>query len=206
MAKALSSYSVGSIVKIKENGVLSNFIVIAHGYPAIGQTLLLRETVSDDMVWNTSPVLYKNSAIDRWLNSEYLNTIDSNIRSKISDSSIQCATSIYDPDGSPNENINRKVFLLSAREVLDSGSGVDNNEGQKIAYFNSVERRKANNDWYTRSFIYGLSGLSNYRMVYLHADGSTVTGYYNQTPAGARPAFCLPGSAGVNESTGEILA
>lgn len=91
MAVQLSTKSLGSIVKIKENGVLVNFLVLAHNYPAAGRTLLLRNDIYDMRKWHSGEHNgYIGSEIDTWANQTYLNLIDANIRKQIVDVPIQC--------------------------------------------------------------------------------------------------------------------
>lgn len=81
----LSSKSEGSIVKIKENGVLVDFYVAKHNYESglngSGRTLVVRKDCYDNRQWHTTPVnAYATSAIDAWLNSDYKNMLDPEIR------------------------------------------------------------------------------------------------------------------------------
>lgn len=87
---ALSSKAVGSIVKIKVNGTLRDFIVVQQGKPSsiydesCNGTWLLMKDLYESRQWHSSNVNdYANSTIHKWLNNEFLNLIDANIRAQI---------------------------------------------------------------------------------------------------------------------------
>lgn len=191
-AVQLSGKAIGSIVKIKENGTLTNFIVLKHGYPTSGngRTLLLREVLYDTRPWDSGNNIYVSSDIDSWLNSTYLNLIDADIRSQIAAVSIPLSAI----------TITRKVFLLSYTEVGLSGDSNVDIEGSPLAYFNSDSKRIAYSDnsyangWWLRSprtddddFVCLVSTKGD-------LSSSTVVAAY-----GSRPAFTLPSSILVND-------
>ena len=208
IGKALSTYAVGSIVKIKENGTLRNFIVIAQGYPASGNTLLIRENSPDfkigdslddgDTQWSMdSNGAYSGSKLDSIMTA-YLNLLDSSIRNKVP--SVTIATM--------NGNISRKVFALSGEEMgFSVGQYSTPDEGSAIAYFNSNERRVAKRDnfhggnyYWTRSIYPATTTYANT----IEVDGSRKQ-YKKNSLAYIRPAFMLPGSTAVNQSTNEVI-
>lgn len=90
----LGNKSVGSIVKLKENGVLVDFYVAKHDYEnglnGSGRTLVVRKDCYDTRQWHTSNVnAYATSAIDTWLNSTYKNLLDADIRGVIGTTKIK---------------------------------------------------------------------------------------------------------------------
>lgn len=195
----LSSKAIGDIVKIKENGVQTNFLVLSHGYPASGRTLLLRKDIHSFRAWDSGSNAYSVSDIDAWLNGEYLNLIDSSVRSQIAEVSIVCTVGSHNWVSS---TLSRKVFLLSYTEVGFSGNAYAKVEGSPLPYFDSDAKRigylggsaeawwlrspdKRNDE---RSWVVNKSGISGMGDV-PRADG-----------LGVRPAFTLPSSILVADS------
>ena len=199
----LSSKAIGSIVKIKENGVQMPFIVLSHGYPASGRTLLLRESLYDSRAWNgVSTNAYATSDIDSWLNGDYLNFIDASIRAQIT--AINISYTVGNRSNTVT-TLSRKVFLLSYTEVGFSGSSYTNVEGSPLSYFNSASRRigylnGAATGWWLRSPHTGTIG----RAWYVRNDGGPDGGRNVTYSYGSRPAFTLPSSILLNDNN-EII-
>ena len=120
----LGNKSVGSIVKLKENGVLVDFYVAKHDYEnglnGSGRTLVVRKDCYDTRQWHTSNVnAYATSAIDTWLNNTYKNLLDADIRGVIGTTKIK-----YTP-GNGNTTVGtleRAIFLLSVTELGKTGT------------------------------------------------------------------------------------
>ena len=94
-AVKLSAKGIGSVVKIKVNGTLRNFIVVHQGKPSsiydasCDGTWLLMEDIYETRQWHSSNVNdYANSTIHSYLNSTFLNLIDANIRAQIKQAKI----------------------------------------------------------------------------------------------------------------------
>lgn len=198
----LSSKAVGSIVKIKENGAQTDFIVLNHGYPASGRTLLLRESIYDTREWaNRTNNAYVSSNIDPWLNGDYLNLIDASVRAQIA------AVNIFYTVGNENNTVttlSRKVFLLSRAEVDSSGSSYANVEGTLLSYFNSDAKRIAYLNgvatvWWLRT---PTTHTANY--VWNVRTGGNTHFSRPRTLGGTRPAFTLPSTTLTNDN-GEII-
>lgn len=194
----LGNKSVGSIVKLKENGVLVDFYVAKHDYEnglnGSGRTLVVRKDCYDTRQWHTSNVnAYATSAIDTWLNSTYKNLLDADIRGVIGTTKIK-----YTP-GNGNTavgTLERAIFLLSVTELGRSASYA-NTEGTalsiasslQIAYLNGAARVQ-----WTRS-----PGTSNTSNAYcLNTSGSVYYFSCNYT-YGSRPAFTLPSTLSVSD-------
>ena len=89
----LGDKSVGDIVKIKENGVSVNYLIVHKGKPSdlyddsCDGVWLLRESIHSNIVWDgTSDSYdndYENSDITAWLNGTFFNSIDEKIRNEI---------------------------------------------------------------------------------------------------------------------------
>ena len=194
----LGNKSVGSIVKLKENGVLVDFYVAKHDYEnglnGSGRTLVVRKDCYDTRQWHTSNVnAYATSAIDTWLNSTYKNLLDADIRGVIGTTKIK-----YTP-GNGNTavgTLERAIFLLSVTELGRSASYA-NTEGTalsiasslQIAYLNGsavVQWTRSPSTYYT-SYAYYLS------------TGGSVSDNYCYNTSGSRPAFTLPSTLSVSD-------
>lgn len=213
-AVKLSAKGVGSVVKIKVNGTLRNFIVVHQGKPSsiydasCDGTWLLMEDIYETRQWHSSNVNdYANSTIHSYLNSTFLNLIDANIRAQIKQAKIP-----YRPGSGTSQSVNSganglsaKIFLLSDREVGYTQSNVNQyivNDGAKLSYFqdgNGTTEKiaKLNGSatywWlrspYTRDSTYAWCVLSGGS-----ADGSRCAYTY-----GVRPALILPSTLLVSD-------
>ena len=194
----LGNKSVGSIVKLKENGVLVDFYVAKHDYEnglnGSGRTLVVRKDCYDTRQWHTSNVnAYATSAIDTWLNSTYKNLLDADIRGVIGTTKIK-----YTP-GNGNTavgTLERAIFLLSVTELGRSASYA-NTEGTALSIASSLQIAYLNGSavvQWTRS-PYTFSTGSAY---YLRTNGNVVNNYCYST-YGSRPAFTLPSTLSVSD-------
>lgn len=194
----LGNKSVGSIVKLKENGVLVDFYVAKHDYEnglnGSGRTLVVRKDCYDTRQWHTSNVnAYATSAIDTWLNSTYKNLLDADIRGVIGTTKIK-----YTP-GNGNTTVGtleRAIFLLSVTELGRSASYA-NTEGTALSIASSLQIAYLNGSavvQWTRS-----PGTGNtVGACCLRTDGGV---YYDRCNGtfGSRPAFTLPSTLSVSD-------
>ena len=187
---ALSSKAVGSIVKIKVNGTLRDFIVVQQGKQSsiydesCNGTWLLMKDLYESRQWHSSNVNdYANSTIRSYLNSTFLNLIDEQIRNQIKQVKIP-----YRPGSGTSMTVNSgasglstKIFLLSNIEV---GGQTDwsymPHDGARLAYFEYGTGTSANNKrlaylngsaarWWLRS---PLTHYSSYAW-YVGSDGNS---------------------------------
>lgn len=194
----LGNKSVGSIVKLKENGVLVDFYVAKHDYEnglnGSGRTLVVRKDCYDTRQWHTSNVnAYATSAIDTWLNSTYKNLLDADIRGVIGTTKIK-----YTP-GNGNTTVGtleRAIFLLSVTELGRSASYA-NTEGTALSIASSLQIAYLNGSavvQWTRS-----PGTNNtYYAYYLLTNGNVHSSNCHDT-YGSRPAFTLPSTLSVSD-------
>ena len=78
-----STLSVGSTVKLIENGAAVEYLVVNQGIPensslydtSCDGTWLLRKDIHSDRQWNTQYNTYENSLIDTWLNEDFLDSL-----------------------------------------------------------------------------------------------------------------------------------
>ena len=213
---ALSSKAVGSIVKIKVNGTLRDFIVVQQGKPSsiydesCNGTWLLMKDLYESRQWHSSNVNdYANSTIHKWLNNEFLNLIDANIRAQIRQAKIP-----YRPGSGTSMSVNSganglsaKIFLLSNIEV---GGQTDwsymPHDGAKLAYFEYGTGTSANNkrlaylngsaaNWWLRSpnTYYSLNAWL------VSSNGNSNNTGNCSLSYGIRPALILPSSLLVSD-------
>ena len=205
----LGTKAVGSIVKLKENGALVDYIVVHQGKPSslydasCDGTWLLRKDILETRQWHSSNVNdYANSTIKAYLNSTFLARFDANIQAQIKQVKIP-----YRPGSGTSQTVNSganglscKIFLLSDREVGYTQSNVNSyivNDGAKLDYFKdgngtSEKIAKLNGSasvWWLRSpstvsatsaWLVSSNGYANY--------GNCALTY------GVRPALILPSS------------
>lgn len=194
----LGNKSVGSIVKLKENGVLVDFYVAKHDYEnglnGSGRTLVVRKDCYDTRQWHTSNVnAYATSAIDTWLNSTYKNLLDADIRGVIGTTKIK-----YTP-GNGNTavgTLERAIFLLSVTELGRSASYA-NTEGTALSIASSLQIAYLNGSavvQWTRS----PNTNDTISACCLNTNGD-VNGIYCGVTYGSRPAFTLPSTLSVSD-------
>ena len=210
MATTLGSKAVGSIVKIKENGVAKDYLVVHQGglsssvYDiSCNGTWLLRKDLSELRVGDSRNRSYANasSEIRLYLENTWINVYDSSIKSAIKQVKIPCLTNNL------SNGLSAKVFLLSAPEIdqasITDHHYVDYEDGGCLSYFDGMESEsyKANyngdynNNWFTRSDYE--SGKSVVAGGYFGGAG----GFYWSNPAGIRPAMILPTTLMVDDSS-----
>ena len=194
----LGNKSVGSIVKLKENGVLVDFYVAKHDYEnglnGSGRTLVVRKDCYDTRQWHTSNVnAYATSAIDTWLNSTYKNLLDADIRGVIGTTKIK-----YTP-GNGNTTVGtleRAIFLLSVTELGRSASYA-NTEGTALSIASSLQIAYLNGSavvqWTRSPSTNGTNGACC-----LGTGGNVYVDYCSNT-LGSRPAFTLPSTLSVSD-------
>lgn len=194
----LGNKSVGSIVKLKENGVLVDFYVTKHDYEnglnGSGRTLVVRKDCYDTRQWHTSNVnAYATSAIDTWLNSTYKNLLDADIRGVIGTTKIK-----YTP-GNGNTavgTLERAIFLLSVTELGRSASYA-NTEGTALSIASSLQIAYLNGSavvQWTRS-----PNTSGTGSAYDLSTYGNVNGNHCSVTYGSRPAFTLPSTLSVSD-------
>lgn len=194
----LGNKSVGSIVKLKENGVLVDFYVAKHDYEnglnGSGRTLVVRKDCYDTRQWHTSNVnAYATSAIDTWLNSTYKNLLDADIRGVIGTIKIK-----YTP-GNGNTTVGtleRAIFLLSVTE-LGRSTSYANTEGTALSIASSLQIAYLNGSavvQWTRS----PSTNDTYNACCLGTSGGVNCNYCSNAH-GSRPAFTLPSTLSVSD-------
>ena len=185
MATKLGDMAVGSTVKIKVNGTLTDFLIVQQGKPS---------SIYNDScngTWLLMKYIYgtgSRDAINSYLNSTFLNQIDADIRKEIKQVML--------PDA--GGNMFAKIFLLSATETSIKFSYTASGEGAVLVYFEGCNYTGADSTrvayfgssayaWWLRSLDRVNDGWALY--VDKHGgcgDSSSFTSY------GIRPALILP--------------
>ena len=214
MATSLGSKTVGSIVKLKENGTLVDFLVVHQGKPSslydssCDGTWLLRKDLHSSRVWEADNVnKYESSDIDTWLNGDYLKMFDSNIQNAVKQVKIpyRSGGGSGGTDRSGSSGLSRKIFLLSGYEVgwttstssafphdgdvLDYFKGLSSVDSKRIAYLNGSAAF-----WWLRSPD---TGRTN-RVLGVLSDGDWYRNNANSS-YGIRPALILPSTLLVSD-------
>ena len=191
----LATVPAGTEFVLYEGGIRVPFVKIAGEYGGTGRSLIIRKHIYkvDTLMTSSQRNTYANGKTDRWLNNEttgYVSLLDEQTKAAI------IAVPIESAKGNGNntvETIDRKIFLLSYTEFGFSRTDRGVPEGTAVAYFNALERRKAQYngaaaEYWTRtpfisSSIDSMAVATNGAEVYMSA--------FNIT-AGIRPAFTLP--------------
>lgn len=213
---ALGTKSVGSIVKLKENGAAVNYIVVHQGRPSSSYdtscdgTWLLRQDIAENRVWDSgnSNVL-ESSDIQSYLNGTWINRYDTDIRNAIKQVKIPYrqngGSSGTDRNGA--NGLSCKIFLLSGREVgfTNNESSYFPNDGSKLDYFisgntsSAQQRRVANlngsaTGWWLRS-----PSTSSTDLVWLVRSSGNYGSWGAGNSYGVRPALVLPSTLLVSD-------
>lgn len=211
----LSTKAVGSIVKLKVDGTLRDFIVVHQGKPSSlydascdGTWLLLKDCLEQKRWHSANTNDYKNSEIHSYLNNTWLNKLDANIRAQVKQVKLPYVNGTANSAVASGANgLSCKIFLLSGYEVGFTQS--DNSyfpvDGARLAYFengtgtSALNKRIANyngsaTDWWLRSPF--TNGTGN--AWYVYTNGSYYINYCTGT-CGIRPALVLPSSLLVSD-------
>lgn len=197
MATLLGNETLGTIVRLKENGVPQEFYVAKHGYPTDGngRTLLVRRYIYDTRQWHTSNVnAYASCALDSWFNNTYYNLLDADIRAQIAAVAIP-----YTPGNGNNSvtTLSRKVFALSVTELGRTASWA-NVEGSALSIASTLQIAYNSSGSAVVQWTRSPYTNNTYLAYYLSTDGYVSHNRCTGT-LGARPAFTLPSSLSVSD-------
>ena len=215
---ALSNKTIGSIVKLKVNGTLRDFIVVHQGKPSAlydascDGTWLLMKDCYEAKRWHSSNVNdYASSTIHSYLNSTFLNLIDANIRNQIKQVKLPYrAGSGYGKSVSSGANgLSAKIFLLSAEETSYKHDYMPTGEGAELAYFRGCvdngadSKRIANLNgsaayWWLRSPYCG-SNFGATIALFVYTNGYWSGDDCSYAGCAIRPALILPSSLLVSD-------
>ena len=211
----LSTKAVGSIVKLKVDGTLRDFIVVHQGKPSSlydascdGTWLLLKDCLEQKRWHSANTNDYKNSEIHSYLNNTWLNKLDANIRAQVKQVKLPYVNGTANSAVASGANgLSCKIFLLSGYEVGFTQS--DNSyfpvDGARLAYFengtgtSALNKRIANyngsaTNWWLRSPLTYYTGNAWFVLT-----GGSYDGYHCTRTCGIRPALVLPSSLLVSD-------
>lgn len=199
MATALKNKSIGSIIKIKINNEVTDFILTNLGapdssYKNANGAWLTQKNIYNKKVFNSSNnQAYAESSIKTWLENTYLNYIDSKLQPYILTPTLPIARG----SSIGATTITKKVFLLS---ITETGATILSNDGSKLSYFSDDNSRIAyyNNslsNWWTRS----PESISPRQVCYVGTDGDY--GFDRASYSyGVRPTFIVDSSLLVDDN------
>ena len=212
-AGKLSEQTTGTTVKIKENGVAKDYIVLSHTYPKSGYTLLMQNYCQDIIDYITEePVGFSQKDADAFNELVFRKiTFEDDIQNNME--IVQVTTF-----SSGVKNIaNTKIFILSFIEVggdpdYIGDSRVESYDGTRIPYFNFGTSSDANakritneentdtpQSWMLRTRWYE-SGSGNQEAA-VTKTGKFSKGGSNYT----RICFCLPGDMYVAADSSVVI-
>ena len=200
----LSTLSVGSIVKIDEGGTPVEYLVVNQGIPegsalydaSCNGTWLLRKELTGLQKWDSTDNDYELSDIHAYLNGDFLDLYDYNVRNLIKEVKIPYhkGNGSYGSMASCAEGLPVKAFLLGGYEV---GFTTDTHlnfpvDGAVLAYFKNSSNRIAEISgtryrWWTRS-----ANTHNTNGVWAVETNGTHVGDHTYANDGVRPAVILP--------------
>ena len=207
-SRRLGDVAVGTIVKLNLNSTPWDIRILHQGNPnpalydgSCDGTWVCLEKIYSTRAWDSSNNDLKNSDIMAWLNGDFLNMFDPDIRAAIKQVKIPY---VNGPGGSAvasgANGLSCKIFLPSGYELgwTKSDNSYFPQDGAKLDYFTAGTGSAANKkriakyngsatSWWTRSPD---MNYSNY-VWNVHSDGSYYYWFCNFT-CGVRPAFILP--------------
>lgn len=215
----LGNYDVGSTVKIAVDGKDYDWLLVHQGIPDAGiydascnGTWLLMKDVYRKMKFHYTGNDYKNCLADKYLNGDFYNLIDSDIRSVIK----QVKIPYWDGEGDSgslavgSDGMETKIFVLSCREVGGTSTVLTPDDGSKLDYFISGYSSDAKN----KRIAYMSGSATEYgtRTPRLETDiyiynvekAGSIRDWYYDSSYGVRPCMILPQDALVDD-TGHII-
>jgi hypothetical protein len=187
----------GYTVYLHEQSGYFPYLVLTGNYN--GSALLLRKYLLDqNHTFNDHNNVvyagyYADSSIDRYLNTDYLRSLDTRLQNIILDSKITITTkSSLSIEGTQTEEITRRVFLLSHTEVCLPDSGTASKEGKPLLYFKETshqiayKQNEAAFSWWLRT-----SSTDEDNTAWGIGPAGEIDGVEIDRKNGVRPAFCL---------------
>ena len=189
--EATQLVTVGSVVDgtlfgVFENNVMVPYIKIGNNYSNTSRTLVVRrDCISQKEISPGTHMLYRDSEIDRWLENEFIATLDPTLRSVLSPVSVGVA--VYNGTTS----ISRKAFLLSLSEYGYFNPENFSSFGGSLSYFSYNGRRVSRFNGMVSDHLTRTTDAGGNRFGIILEDGTYTVGG-EKTVVGIRPAFTLP--------------
>ena len=199
MATTLAAQEVGSTVTLKVNGADAEFLVVHQGNPdpdvydpSCEGTWLLMKNVYSQRPWGSASC-YADAPVHTWLNSTFLELLDSGIRPAVKTVRLPYAEGSDVHTGA--EGVSAQIFLLSMREMGTPAAQKTGlaDEGALLDYFTDGDGgadplRASSARYWTRSPYTGGGGN-----VWSVAGESGICSYRaGSSSYGVRPALILP--------------
>ena len=199
MATTLAAQEVGSTVTLKVNGADAEFLVVHQGNPApdvydpsCEGTWLLMKNVYSQRPWGSASC-YADAPVHTWLNSTFLELLDSGIRPAVKTVRLPYAEGSDVHTGAGG--VSAQIFLLSMREMGTPAAQKTGlaDEGALLDYFTDGDGgadplRASSARYWTRSPYTGGGGN-----VWSVAGESGICSYRaGSSSYGVRPALILP--------------
>lgn len=205
----VSSLAVGSSVYMNVSGTRTEFIVVNQGLPSNlydsscnGTWIVMKNLESQSAFGSTES--YASSTIHNYLNSTFLNKLDSGIRNVISQVKIPYTSGAGGTIYSGANGLSAKAFILAANEVNSTDlSRYCPEDGARLEYFSTKSTRLAewngqNWPWWLRSPAVDYDD-GNDVFVVNNEGGTTIQAIYQYSYC-IRPAMILPSGAIFDEN------
>lgn len=221
---AVSSLSVGTLVKIKENGSPVEYMVVHQGLPSsmydesCNGCWVVRKDIAENRKFDSTNNDYANSDIQAYLNGDFTTRYESGILSRIKQVKIPYVngTGIDGSVASGANGLSCKFFLLSGRELGYTHGYQETHlfgDGAKLSYFDAGDGTDANNKriaaydggaiaWWNRTP--DSTNTSGYASTVCSNNNGAVVRRTVTASGGLRPACILPSDALVDENLNVI--
>lgn len=204
LAKRLSDFTEGEIVKLNESGVPVEFYVAKHDYESglngAGRTLLVRKDCYDKRLLGSNNA-YASSTTNSFLNGTYKNLHDAVVQTAMG------TTKFYYTPGNGNftvTTLSRSIFLLSVTEYGMSHSYVKV-EGSALPIASTLQKAYLNGVAVTQWTRSPTSADSYQHAACIYTDGRVGSDWcYTNNEYGIRPAFTLPADTKFDSDTNEF--
>lgn len=207
----VGTLAVGSSVFMDENGSRVEFIICYNGNPnaamydaSCNGVWLVRKAAHSQQQWNNYDVnTYGTSAINSWLNSTYLNSL--NTKNLIKQVKIPYLNGNGESGSvaTLSQGLSVKTFLLSACELCLGNNSYypPAQDGSPFDFFNTQSSRRIGKLWWTRSAEMG----GTLAATLLDYDGNLSITRVDSAIYWARPAMILPLNAAVDDNFNVIV-
>lgn len=194
---------IGTEVYVEEGTNKVPYIIVSENYN--GNVLLLRKYILEhDMRMNEYYAYYEECEVDNYLNEQFYSALPEKTQKYIINTPIEVVDNDYYNSGIHIKQIDRKVFLLSFRELNQAYNYHSGKEGEAIEYFNSdnaflasTDENQNNTSWWLRSVDTSYQSCF-YAVSFNGKIGSTDAWRKN----GIRPAFCVESDAIISDKDG----
>ena len=205
-----SKLAIGQVVKLMENNVATDFIVVQQGLPSeaydasCNGTWLLRKNLYNIMFWQhpyDSEKFYdwETCSANTWLNNTYYNLLGSVEQTVVKAVNIPVSATY---------NVTDKVFWLGGTEVGFVGDSDFASVGAKLAYFDENSQYKADpkrvvttggvaQEWWLRS----QRSTYDKQAFYIKTDGSSTYASIDNISKGNRPCLVIPSTSKFDKDT-----